>query len=507
MAGDVEQAPPKPKRLDDMLQSGWYLFRVCLLLEISIFTQTAFMFYMMYAGAAPTLKSCGGQPGNCTDFNEDNCENPEFTYQFKSVNVEWHYECGGTTTVKQVISIQMLGVLVGSVLFGQFGEIFGRKKSLLVAMIMTAIAFAITPLTWDLISFTIVRVLGGFFVGGQIVLALVVFLENSPKSSRMWISMLLSWSPNIVIYAGVAYWAQEWRRLSYAIAVLTTPGIILLAFFVSESPRWLLQKGKIEEAKQVMYRVYKVNGKEIDEETMNGVFENEAAARKNTGGKSVYSYWDIFSSKELAIPTLILCMCINFTAINSYGILFNIEKLSGSMYANSALNGCLRYIFNIVFALMEPRFTWMGRKAIHGSCLVTVIAAVTFVIIGNVTGIPLLKTLNSYALIGAASMASQLFLVVGVTGNEILPTPVRTIGYSVIQMFNRFGVSLAPFLFLLTDIWTQLPLVIMLILATIQMLSFAFFIPETRGRPMPEHMPDHGKKENEAVELVEKDKS
>lgn len=43
---------------------------------------------MNFSGAAPTLKSCGGLPGNCTNFNDGDCENPDFSYQFKSVNVE-----------------------------------------------------------------------------------------------------------------------------------------------------------------------------------------------------------------------------------------------------------------------------------------------------------------------------------------------------------------------------------------------------------------------------------
>ncbi|CAJ0582148.1 unnamed protein product, partial [Mesorhabditis spiculigera] len=490
----------KPKRLDELITSGWYYFRISLLLELSVFMQTAYMFYMQYSGATPKV-NCAGVTMECKNFA--NCtattSNYTFDYQFYSVNVDWGYECD--EAVKKSISYHMLGVLVGSFMFGQFGETYGRKKALLAAKIVTAASFLLTPFAWNLLTLTIIRVIGGFFIGGQIVLALVMFIENSPKASRMWVSLMLSWSPNIMLYAGLAYWAHDWKTLSYAIAVIAIPGIIHLAFFVFESPRWLLQKGRIDEAKAVIHKIYKINGSDIDEETVNAVFENELAARKSKANK-MYSLFDILKSKELIGPVLVLCMCFNFTALNAYGILFNIEKLSGSMYFNAALNGFLRYIFNIIFAIVEPRAAWLGRKAIHGICLMIVLAAVLLVIVANFMDVEWILTAKRYALIGAAAMTSQLFLVLGVIGNEILPTPVRTIGYSFLQVFNRLGVAMSPFLFMVNTIWEPLPLFIMLTLAALQLSVFTLAIPETRGKPMPEEMPGQHKAED--VELVEK---
>ena len=60
---------------------------------------------------------------------------------------------------------------------------------------------------------------------------------------------------------GFAYLFREWRHLQL---VLSAPGILLLVtwWFLPESPRWLLRKGRVDEADQVLRNVAQVNGKE-----------------------------------------------------------------------------------------------------------------------------------------------------------------------------------------------------------------------------------------------------
>ncbi|PIO69909.1 hypothetical protein TELCIR_08259 [Teladorsagia circumcincta] len=88
-----------PKRLDDYVVMGRYVVYVCILAELMILPQVSSMFYMMYAGASPSLASCEGvmfdsaleEQEVCTLFHEmglENCTIPSLRYQFRSVNVE-----------------------------------------------------------------------------------------------------------------------------------------------------------------------------------------------------------------------------------------------------------------------------------------------------------------------------------------------------------------------------------------------------------------------------------
>ncbi|VDL81014.1 unnamed protein product [Nippostrongylus brasiliensis] len=44
-------------------------------------------------------------------------------------------------------------------------------------------------------------------------------------------------------------------------------------------------------------------------------------------------------------------------------------------------------------------------------------------------------------------MAFQIYISSGITGNELFPTPVRNLGYSFLQLWNRVGVVISPFVF------------------------------------------------------------
>lgn len=135
--------------------------------ELMILPQVSSQFYMMFAGglnwqpfkfcvlgAAPRVVGCEGSQmfdeslddkEMCQEYISlgSNCSEPQLDYQFHSINVEvtssyilkgvffpfqWGYVCQAAKIVKNSISVQMFGVLVGSVVFGQLSDTFGRKN-------------------------------------------------------------------------------------------------------------------------------------------------------------------------------------------------------------------------------------------------------------------------------------------------------------------------------------------------------------------------------------------
>jgi OCT family organic cation transporter-like MFS transporter 4/5 len=174
----------------------------------------------MYSGAEPSLKSCGShvfdpkltQKAKCAEFaqlqNRTNCK-PVLVPQFESINYEWDYYCSDNKWVKQSISIQMIGIIVGALVFGQCSDLFGRKPALLVSLIGCIISMVSSSFTNGLILFTILRFFVNVFNGGCISVQLVFTVENLPKEHRFWISNMITWSPNIVIFAIIAYFSGK----------------------------------------------------------------------------------------------------------------------------------------------------------------------------------------------------------------------------------------------------------------------------------------------------------
>jgi len=295
---------------------------------------------MSYAGAHPTFKSCGsfqfagkGKKAQCTELATllnrtatRNCKQ-EIGYQFYSVNAEWDYTCSKEKDVKNSITVQMIGVMIGALAFGQVSDTFGRRKALSIALTGAIIMGYLSSFTWNLVFFTIARFLIGVFNGGVISVTQVFFIENLPKQHRMWINMVITWSPNMIIFAIIAWLSGDWRTLARVTATLTIPALILL-FFASESPKWLAGKGRFEEAKAVVKRIAKFDGKseELKEDELDAVLAKERAKQEEAAAassKKRYSYYHLFYTWTLMEYSLVLAFSLFTASVTMYGLLFN----------------------------------------------------------------------------------------------------------------------------------------------------------------------------------------
>ena len=94
-----------------------------------------------------------------------------------------------------------------------------------------------------------------------------------------------------LILTGLAFWLRSWFKLQLAFAIFSLL-LILYYFFVPESPRWLLENGKTEEAKEVLLKIAEINKTNIDETKFYEHFEElknratQQAESTNTGNKT-----------------------------------------------------------------------------------------------------------------------------------------------------------------------------------------------------------------------------
>jgi putative MFS transporter len=151
------------------------------------------------------------------------------------------------------------GAIGGSILFGRLGDRHGRKLPL-VAGILTfsfgtgAMAAAPDGGWWFLAS---LRVIVGAGVAGVAVIAVPLALEFTPTRLRTRITGFVTTGmvPIGVLAAALAAGLLEpvvgWRAL-FAIGVLPAALAVFVAYYVPESPRWLVGQGRLEEARRVV---------------------------------------------------------------------------------------------------------------------------------------------------------------------------------------------------------------------------------------------------------------
>uniref|UniRef100_A0A1I7VFC4 MFS domain-containing protein n=2 Tax=Loa loa TaxID=7209 RepID=A0A1I7VFC4_LOALO len=88
----------------------------------------------------------------------------------------------------------------------------------------------------------------------------------------------------------------------------------------------------------------------------------------------------------------------------------------------------------------------------------------------------------------AFAMMSQVYIITGMSGNELFPTPLRSMCFSFLQVVGRIGVVFAPQLFFLADLWTAAPFVALILFALSDLILYLIFIPETKNQPLPERL-------------------
>ncbi|CAI5449099.1 unnamed protein product [Caenorhabditis angaria] len=468
------ESPVKPKSekcMEDLLELRWYCLRVLWMAEVAAFTALASVTFMVFAGANPSIVGCDNyKVNNCLDLkslqNRTGCV-PKINYQFKSTQVEFNYLCEEAKKVKNTITVQTFGVLIGAAVFGQISDNIGRRKALLISTFGNAVFNVIAGFSPDLLIFMILRTVCGIFAGGMTVVQIVFMVENIPRKHRMWIQNSITWSPNLIIYPFVAYLAQDWRNLSIIVG-FTSFVTFLAVLILHESPRWLVQKGKIEEARRVLN------------------WKMKKWPRQQKRSKK-YTFIHLFCTWKMLAQTLTFVTGIVCTTTIVYALMYNMEKLSGSLFWNSAWIGASRWVVNIVVSILDYKFTWFGRKIVNQLSMFFTILA-----LGVMTSYSYYGEKGTILTVGtfiAASMCSQLFIVKYLMVNELYPTAVRNLAVSAVSTMSRIGSMFSPQLFYLADYADWIPYAVLFGLQIYDLVVFSIFIPETKGVHLENHLP------------------
>jgi len=160
------------------------------------------------------------------------------------------------------IAIALIGTLGGVLISGKPADIFGRKKSLLAIAILYTISALGSALAQNWAAFLIYRFIGGLGVGASSVIAPMYIAEIAPAHLRGRLGtafqlnivggILLSYFSNYLIAQVFAVDAWRWM-----LGIESVPALVFffLVIFIPDSPRWLVLKNKIQEAKIILQKL------------------------------------------------------------------------------------------------------------------------------------------------------------------------------------------------------------------------------------------------------------
>ena len=172
---------------------------------------------------------------------------------------EWNLT---TSQMGMIGSIGLLGMAFGAVIAGMIADKIGRKKVFSLTLLLYSIATGLCALSWNFESLLVFRFFVGFGLGGELPVAATLVSEYAPTRVRGRFIVLLEsfWGLGWIVAASIAYWfipAFSWHW-AFIIGALPALYVFVIRIGMPESVRYLLSKGRIEEAEEI---VRKLEGK------------------------------------------------------------------------------------------------------------------------------------------------------------------------------------------------------------------------------------------------------
>ncbi|NWH74952.1 S22AE protein, partial [Piaya cayana] len=157
-------------------------------------------------------------------------------------------------------SIYMLGLFLGSMIFGPLSDRIGRRPVILTSVFLQGLFGLGTAFVPHLYVYMAFRCVVGASVSGITITILSLATEWIGVSSRpkAVLTSHCCFAIGQMILAGLSYGIRNWRLLQIA------GSAPIFAFFIfirvlPESPRWLVTKGRVEEAKKVLQKAASFN--------------------------------------------------------------------------------------------------------------------------------------------------------------------------------------------------------------------------------------------------------
>ncbi|HUU29332.1 MAG TPA: sugar porter family MFS transporter [archaeon] len=400
---------------------------------------------------------------------------------------------GVTSAVQEIFNLSdsMLGFTVASALIGTFigalavgkpGDTYGRRACLKLMGLLFFVSAAGCAIAWDLYSLVFFRFLGGLGVGGASVLGPMYIAEISPARWRGRLVMLFQF--NVVIGVLSAYFSNfivglfdlglyEWRW-KLGIEALPAALFFLMLYFIPRSPRWLVKRQKVDEAREVLVSIGEENVEDELQEIIKSIY--------TPGGRTDEPLFQ----KKYSMPIFLAVSIAFFNQVSGInGILYYLNdifsaagfgKLSSDLQAVAI--GATNLVFTIVAMSTIDR---VGRKK-----LLLIGSVGTALSLAGVAVIFLLNQYQQYLVVLLISFIGFFGLsqgaVIWVYISEVFPNRVRAKGQSIGTFTHWFMCAVVSWTFpVFAKNYGGYTFVLFSLMIVAQFFVVLFVYPETKG--------------------------
>lgn len=383
------------------------------------------------------------------------------------------------------VSSALFGTVAGALFAGIPGDRLGRRDSLRWMALCYLVSALGSAFAWNWYALVLARFIGGLGIGGSSVLAPMYIAEVAPAKWRgrlvgffqfnVVAGILVAYLSNFLI--GLAgFGAAEWRW-KFGVAALPAAVFLVALFDIPRSPRWLVKKGRLDEARTVL----RLTGEPDYEREVQDI-----ARSLQTGDSSERLFaWKYRMPIFLAVSIGMFNQLEGINAIlyylNDIFAKAGFGKVSGDLQAVAV--GATNLIFTMIAMSVIDKF---GRRTLlligavgNAACL----AGVSLIFSLGRHQDMLLWLLIAYIACFAFSQGAVIWVYI----SEIFPTQVRAKGQSLGSFSHWFMNALISLVFPVmaarSGAW---PFLIFTVMTVIQFFVVLLVYPETKGVTLEE---------------------
>ncbi|XP_066935821.1 organic cation/carnitine transporter 2-like isoform X1 [Clytia hemisphaerica] len=419
------------------------------------------------------------QDFNSTSGSTEGCPNGwNFILNGKESTIvnEWSLVCDQKYLVSLATTIYFTGVMIGGAVFGQLGDKFGRKPITLICL-YSHIALAVgVYFSQSFEVFAALRFFVGFFLQGVQTNSYVLMAEmTSKKNLVLTVGFFeIFWAVGTLWLATLSWLIQDWRNIQLALCLPSLITLIYIWLF-PESVLWLINKNKMEEAKENLMKISRITGKKLTAEDLDLI-------KPKVNESIQYSFHHLVKTPNIRKRTFLMCYLWLASSVGYYGLSLAVGGLAGDRYLNQFIGSVIELVAfsSVIFVLkyFRRRYPLMAYYITGG---VTCIVAGVLKSQASKDGF---RAATYLALIGKFGLSAS-FATIFLFTVEQFPTVVRTLGMGTCVFWARVGGMIAPQILLLGKYtFNELPYLIFGSLSLLAAMA-TYFLPETFGKTLP----------------------
>jgi sugar porter (SP) family MFS transporter len=397
------------------------------------------------------------------------------------------------------VAILLLGAIAGAAIAGWLADEISRRRTKMISGCVYVIGGLACAFSMNYPEILVSRFVLGLSVGTASFVSPMYIGELVPKRIRGGVVSFNQLMVTLGIFvAYIVDWgfAPHWRWM-FAVAAIPGAALAIGMYFMPYSPRWLVSKGRDDDAREVLER-YRFEEDDVDGE----IQEIKDVAREEVPLRELIGK----GLRRVMVVGVALAIFQQIVGINT--VIYyapTILKMAGQQntgaLTQSLYIGLTNVVFTVVAILLLDK---LGRRFLLLTG--TVCLTIALVVLGAFFASPSLQSS-----VGWLALASLLFYIFGfaiglgpvfwLMISEIFPLQMRGPAMAVCTMFNWGFNFLISYTFLsLTDVITKSGTFwLYAFFGVCAIVFFATMVPETKGKTLEEIQEDLGSAADEPI--------